>query len=92
MNTSKNQSRSIDEALAPLNQFLFNLEFLVRSRECEEALMPSDGWGTDAEAIVLNELYKLQETIFPTREELGALPSWKKILKGSSIKSDARTL
>jgi hypothetical protein len=48
--------------------------------------------GADAEAIVLNDLYKFQETIFPTREELGALPSWKKILMGSSIKRDARTL
>lgn len=93
MNISKNQSRGIEEALAaPPNQFPFDLEFLVRFQECEEALMPSDGWGTDAEAFVLNELYKFQETIFPTREELEALPSWKKILKGAPIKSDAWTL
>ena len=74
-----------------MNEFPFDLEFLVRFRECEEALMPDGGWGTDAEGLVLNKLYSFQETVFPTHEELQALPSWKSILRNVPTKFDRKT-
>lgn len=78
------QSEQCEPQLAPLNQFPFNIDFLTQFRETEQALMPCDGWGTDAEGLVLNEFYKFQATILPTREELEALPTWKSTLRDNT--------